>query len=421
MVNEEGDRLWRDRETWLGYAFVGLFAYLLYGLGAATPYLKTEFGLSDSVSGLHASAFALGTAGAGAVGERVVGLFGRDRCLWLSATVAAGAGLGLGLLRHPAGTLVAAFVIGLSASLLLAVVNASLTERHPRWSAAVLTEAQVFASACSLATALIIGAAESGPLSWRAAMILPILSVGGLFVAARMSSRRSRGRPAGPQVGTAPGSTGPRGPLSAPDTLPRGFWARWLVVVLVIAVEFSIVFWGPGILREHAGLPAEVASASMGLFIGGMLIGRILGARLVAVAWFSARLMSLGLVLAGGGAIAAWFSPTAVVLQLSLGVIGLGVANLYPQAVDAAIKASDGNDVLAAARCSLAFGVALLLAPLLLGAVGDGFGVVNGLWLVAAMSGGALFLSEVSNRRASRRKPAQAGLVPTHTASTIRH
>jgi predicted MFS family arabinose efflux permease len=418
VVKEEGDRLRRDRDTWFGYALVGLFAYLLYGLGAATPYLKSEFGLSDAVAGLHASAFALGAAGSGAVGERVVRIYGHERCLWLAAVTAALAGVGLAIFRHPAGTLAAAFVLGLSASLLLAIVNATLTEGHPRWSMVVLTEAQVFASVCSLATALIIGTAASGPLGWRAAMVLPILCVGGLFAIRRTWSWRSEGVQARPLGGHGLDSPTVVDPRRSTVSLPGRFWARWLVCVLVIGVEFSVVFWGPQILREHADLGAGVASASMGFFIGGMLMGRILGARLAARASFSKQLMPLGLVLAGSGAILAWFSPAAVVLQLALGVIGLGVANLYPQAVDAAIKSSGGNDLLAAARCSLAFGVALLLAPLLLGAVGDRFGVVNGLWLVAAMSATALLLNVASNRMSAKKAP---GSEYGRTTSTIRH
>jgi fucose permease len=117
----------------------------------------------------------------------------------------------------------------------------------------------------------------------------------------------------------------------------------------------------------------------------------------------------------------AWFSPASIVLQLSLGVIGLGVANLYPQAVDVAIKVAKGSDVLASARCSLAFGVALLLAPLLLGAVADRFGVVNGLWLVVAMSAAALLLDAASNSSAARLEVAKAVSTATQTANTIRH
>jgi hypothetical protein len=93
----------------------------------------------------------------------------------------------------------------------------------------------------------------------------------------------------------------------------------------------------------------------------------------------------------------AWVSPIALMDQLALGVIGLGVSNLYPQAVDAAIKSANGSDVIAAARCSLAFGVALLCAPLLLGAAADAFGVVNGLWLLVAMSALALILDAVTS------------------------
>jgi predicted MFS family arabinose efflux permease len=378
---EEGDQLRRDLGTWLGYSLVGLFAYLLYGLGAATPYLKTEFGLSDAVAGLHATAFALGATCAGATGERFVRIVGNARCLWLSAAAAALSGLGLAVFRNPDGTLAAALCLGFAASLLLAIVNASLTEGHPRWSAVVLTEAQVFASVCSLATALVIGAAASGPVGWRAAMVVPVVCVVGLFAVGRSWTWQPRGAVLRAAA-----------PARLEGRLPGRFWIRWLVVVLVIGLEFGVVFWGPDILRQKTGMPAGLASASMGLFIGGMLVGRILGARLAARASFASRLMPMGLGLVCGGAIFAWIAPASVLLQAALIVMGLGVSNLYPQAVDAAIKASGDRDVIAAARCSLAFGVALLFGPLMLGAVGDRFGVVTGLWLVAAVSATALLL-----------------------------
>jgi predicted MFS family arabinose efflux permease len=339
--------------------------------------------VSQAVAGLHGSAFALGTVASGLVGERLARLLGRERALWIAAGVEAGGGVALALAGNIAGTLVAALVMGLAGSVLLTLVNAGLVNGRGNASAAILTEAQVVASCGSLVTAGVIGVAASGPFTWRLVMLIPLPVVALLaFVGAH--SRVSTGGKSVEGVRRDPQPQAARQRRNGP--LPMQFWLRWLVVVLVVMTEFSFVFWGPSILRLQPGMSSAEASGSMGFFIGGMLAGRIAGSWLARSRSRSSSLLTFGLLLAGAGAVLAWLSHAAAVSDLALAVAGLGVGNLYPQAVDAALRAAPDQQLVASARCSLAFGLALLVGPLMLGVVGDAVGVVNGLSVIVAMA-----------------------------------
>ena len=56
-------------------------------------------------------------------------------------------------------------------------------------------------------------------------------------------------------------------------------------------------------------------------------------------------------------------------------VIGLGIAPLYPLSTDFAVGAAPQAKDLAAMRLAIAFGLALLLAPIALGALADEAGL----------------------------------------------
>jgi MFS family permease len=401
--------LWRDLDTWRWYGFVGLFAYLIYGLGAITPYLKTDFGLSDLVVGLHSSAFALGLIVSGLVGDRIVTRFSGASLMAAAAFGEATAGAVVALVPHPVATLAAAFVMGLCGSLMLALVNASLTVRHPHHSARVLTEAQVVASLCSMSTALLLGLSVGLHFGWRPVLVLPLVAM--IFGWSwRVGRRRRPSRqtrqlpvrhePRGTRV-PRPASTSPA--ETETSRLPMVFWLRWAVAVAVIAVEFALVFWGPNVLRIRPGLDASTASATMAFFIGGMLAGRVLGSLLFAkVAGRS--MLPAGAGLAAVGTLVLSQSSGQLMSSVGLLLAGVGVANLYPIAVDAAIGTVPGRAVQAAARCSFAFGVALLAGPPVLGALADRVGILAALWTVVALAGIAAALHMVASSMQRRRR-----------------
>jgi len=63
----------------------------------------------------------------------------------------------------------------------------------------------------------------------------------------------------------------------------------------------------------------------------------------------------------------------------------LGEANVYPLALSAAIGAAGSNGTRAAARMSLSTGSAILLAPLILGALADSLGLFSAHAIVFAL------------------------------------
>ena len=53
------------RNVWIPFSYLAVWAYLLYVLGIATPYLRADLHLTDFEAGLHASALAVGVLTAG--------------------------------------------------------------------------------------------------------------------------------------------------------------------------------------------------------------------------------------------------------------------------------------------------------------------------------------------------------------------
>jgi MFS family permease len=168
--------------------------------------------------------------------------------------------------------------------------------------------------------------------------------------------------------------------------LPTGFWLAWTFLVAVIAVEFSIVFWGATLVERRTGVETEVATLLGGLFLGGMFVGRLGQSLGLGTAGDIRRSAAIGIALAGTGAAVAWLSTSAPLSGAALFVAGLGVAGLYPLGVAAALAAAPGRLTLAGTRLTLASGTAILLAPLALGAAADAVGVPLAWGLVVGLS-----------------------------------
>jgi predicted MFS family arabinose efflux permease len=101
-----------------------------------------------------------------------------------------------------------------------------------------------------------------------------------------------------------------------------------------------------------------------------MLIGRVIGSR--ASAKYSIHvLLAIAAFLALSGFLAFWLGTNPIVNLLGLFSSGLGVANFYPLTVSEAIGAAGEKTTTATARLSLGTGLAMLVAPFVLGAVAD--------------------------------------------------
>jgi fucose permease len=376
----------RGPATWMTYGLVGFFAFMETVLGPIMPFLRRELDLGYAAASLHFSAFALGALLLGFFGDRISGRWGRRAALWGGAFgMAAGALL---LISSPsvAGTVPAAFIMGICGALSLVTSQAVLSDRHGEWSAVALTESNVAASACAISAPLLVGAFAASGLGWRAALVLPVVAL--ILLAARFHSR-SLELPANAAEDDARTDGG---------TLPPRYWAFWTLVALGVASEWCVGYWGADFLADGTGLARPAAATSLTAFFAAMLVGRIASSRL-AHTLPAAVLLAATLFAALLGFPLFWLSPGTSLAVAGLFITGLGIGGVYPLGVAAAIACAPGDPDTAAARLSIGGGGAILVAPFVLGALADRVGIDTAFGIVIPMLLAALSLALIAGRR----------------------
>ena len=110
-------------------------------------------------------------------------------------------------------------------------------------------------------------------------------------------------------------------------------------------------------------------------------MGRFAGSRLTR-RWssFSLLLATLGVTIIGFPIF--WLAHIPWLNILGLFVTGLGIANLYPLILSISVGLAAEQTNQASARASLAVGIALLTAPLMLGWLADRLGIQNAYGMV---------------------------------------
>lgn len=341
----------RDPGTWAAYLLLGFYSSLLNGLGVLLPFLRTELGLSYTQASLHPSAFAVGLLIASVTADRLESRFGRLVVLWGGAL---GMALGVLLLALAPGfalSLLSVLLMGTLGSLTLVQVSADLSERHGDARGRALAEANTLASLCALLAPLAVGGAVLAGLGWRAALFAAL----SLLVAAGATCGWRASLPA-------------QARRERPSALTSGFWCYWTVLLLNVAVEFCVIFWAADFLRGPGGLRPEAASAAVGAFLGAMLVGRAWGSLVLRA---RRPVLAPSLLLTLAGFLVYWLVDISYMRVGGLFVTGLGMANLYPATLARALATAPKQAGTASARASLASGVAILGAPLLLGGLAD--------------------------------------------------
>src|ERR1044071_9209077 len=258
----------RNRFTWLAYLSLAFYGYFLNALGPITPFLKDELGLTYTISSFHFTAFAVGILLIGAGGHLLIQRIGKQRSLWLGLFGMSLSALLLVVGKSPIITIAACFLMGLIGSLILAIVPAALSDQHVEMKAVALSEANVIASLFATSAPLLVGwfAHSIGNWRWALGMIagIPILMFLGL------------GKNSLPAVSAAT-----EGKTQANRSLPSLFWLYWVGIVLAVSVEFCMIFWSADYIEQVLGLSKADAAQAVSLFLAAMIVGRILGSRLV--------------------------------------------------------------------------------------------------------------------------------------------
>ncbi len=343
----------RDRLTWVAYLMLAWFAYLQAAPGLVVPHLRDELGLSYSVGGLHIAAFAAGSLVAGLASSRLELAIGRRHLLWWSAALLAVGTVGLTAGHVVAATVGSVLVMGLGGGLLLATIQATLADHHHELSTVALTEANV---AASVSYVVLIGAfslAAALGLGWRSALLAS------LFVPALFWSTNRR---------LAIETSAP--PDEERVNLPRAFWVAAAVLVCVTAAEWCVTAWGATFVDDEVGVSTDTAVSLMAGYFGGVVVGRTVGSRL-ARRHDPSRLLAVALCVAGAGFVVLWPSAGPVQAVVGLTLLGVGIGNLFPMALSLAVSLAPGRAGRASGRAVMMTSLAVLVAPLTVGALAD--------------------------------------------------
>jgi MFS family permease len=370
------------RATWISYSYLAVWGYVLYGIGNATPYLRIDLGLTDFQAGLHASALAVGVLVAG-VGADVIARWVGSRWLMDVAVAVLVVALGLVILAPSLPfSLTGAFLMGLGGGLVGTDVNIRFNRPSSVETRRLIGQANALSMVTAAAAPVVIGLAVAGLHAWKVALLLPLAAIIALTVLRpRAAEARSSVRP-------------PR------TRLPAAYWFAWVLLVLCVSIEFSFVFWGSTIVGKRTGVSTADATLLASLFVVGMFAGRAAIGRGLGAGRASRGILAVGLcvVLVGSGLV--WVSTVPILSGLGLLLGGLGTSPCWPVGLTAALQSAPKAPVSAAARSTLASGVAVLLAPSALGLASDTVGVVGAWPIIIAIAVAALGVLAVTPRPA---------------------
>ena len=148
------------------------------------------------------------------------------------------------------------------------------------------------------------------------------------------------------------------------------------------------------------------ATLTISAFIGGMIAGRAVMSLGVTGRIEGMRIIRGGLVLTFVAVLVVWWSGSWWLSAAAMAVSGFGVGILYPPAAAIALGAAPEAPAAASARLVLAAGLAILVAPLLLGVIAELTDIASA-WLLVPAACVAVALLSVPVDRARRAREAK--------------
>lgn len=362
----------RDRFTWLSYGLFSYFAFLIIAIGPIMPFLRAEMGLSYAAGSLHLSMLAFGGLPTGIYGDWMMQRFGRHRVLWGGS-----AGMTIGTLLLVSGshiliTLTGAMIMGLAGTIIPIVVQAALADHHHHQRAVALTEVQIVVMISAGIVPGVIGASEYLGIGWRGGLLLAF----GVWIMLVIFFRHD-------PIPTPPAHVQLEA-FSSQERLPRIFWAYWCILFLGVGIEWCFSLWGANFLIAFAGFEPAVAATSMSLFFLGMISGRIVSRSIVTMFRTPVILLIMEAITLLGFLVF-WLFPHPVLCLAGLYIAGSGIAGFFPLAIAAGMNIAPNLSNTASARSSLAAGLAMLLAPMILAQIADSVGLYTAFGVVIVL------------------------------------
>jgi MFS family permease len=349
----------RDGQFWYVASQLGIVGLFMGGFGPAQPLLQSDQGTSGLVAGLHGTALGLSGLLAGQLNARMVHRFGRFTTSWLGMAVFLIGVISFVLLNEPALTITASLFAGFGITTMINNSVTFLNDSHPEHSAVAIAQANGFNSTMYLIGTIFIGTLASMGFGWRWGLLLTVP----LALLAFRYSKEHRGEI------HAPDEFGPqRGSLS------KRYWIGWVGFTFAISAEFSTVFWAAALLRDRFALSSGNATTAVLCFAAGMALGRWFGVSLMPRIDIDPRTFFF-VALQLAGFLLFWNIAYLPLALIGLFATGLGASVQFTLFSTRLIRFAENKPDLAIGISAWGAGLAIGLAPFLVGALSDQVGI----------------------------------------------
>ena len=350
----------RDRFFWIVATQTAIVNFYLGGFGPAQSLLRADQGTSLTIAGLHGTAMGVASIAAGYANPRLAHRFGRERLSWIGLLIFS-LGMAIFVASPPVFlTLPATLITGFGTSIIINTMLTAMSHHYGKAAEVAIPQANGVASVGFVSgTALIGTIAIAFPSLWRLGLLLALPVAIALYVVGRDKSDDVH----------VPDESGPQS-----GKLSRTFWIAWIGFVACISSEFATSFWSAALLRDRVGSTAAISTVAVVALGTGMGIGRWYGGLVLHNLKLDTQLLTI-IAIQFVGFVSFWLSHNMFISLASLFSVGLGISMQFALASIRLISFSDGRPDLAIGRSSLAAGIAIAVAPFLLGVFGDNFGI----------------------------------------------
>lgn len=361
-----------DRPTLVSFATIAFWSWFVYALGAMLAFLNDEQDSPSWLSGLHGTALALGGIIGALVAPRLNNRFGRGMVTRVGVLGCA-ACIAIFLLPVPTAvwTLTWVFIACFFGNLLVVGAQSFIGLHQGTASPAAFTESGALNALAGLLAPVAIGICAATVLGWRWGVIIGVIGM----VVVEFVRGRNVDLYGGPGEVATKKSSGSLPPLT--------YWAVG-ATMCYIGAEFCMSLWGVQLIQERTGLSDAAASASLGTFLGGLFVGRVVGSGLarrmdseVLLRW----VLGLGLAVFAITLLA----TTPWVLLPSFFLTGLTLSLAFPLCLSRTLRAAEGRQDRAASVLLAATTFAIGLAPFVLGGLAGAVAVHTAFLIVPVL------------------------------------
>jgi predicted MFS family arabinose efflux permease len=350
----------RNGQFWLLALQVATVNFFTGGFGPSQALLREDQGTSLGIAGLHGTALGVAAIIAGGFNSKLVHRFGRSNTTWIGLSVFS-IGITFFVFTPPVQlTLLATLIAGLGTSVVINNVNTAGSHLFAERSHTAVAQLNAIAIAGFVTGNFVIGStANIVRDQWRVGLLITIPFALALFIKGRKFEPDSH----------IPDESGPqRGKLS------KGYWFSWTGFFISISAEFATSFWSASLISDRTDASAAISTLAVIAFGTGVGTGRWYAGRVLKRFHADEQLkLALSLQFIAFGLF--WSSHILVFSLITLFMVGLGISVQFPLFTLRMVAFSEGRPDLAIGKSSIAAGIAIASSPLLLGILGDNFGI----------------------------------------------